>query len=132
MGDTTQEPPPGPGYWYGIRTRSLDSLSLNNVEIRHARGAIALEGDAAASLPDFNDFDGVTFADNVSEVSFDRDVLVGPAETDTIPDGWELGFTADTSSVDVGTHPNLVEIVVQGVLAVVSWGQNGTISRLAQ
>ncbi|MGQ0720093.1 MAG: hypothetical protein ACT4PE_00825 [Candidatus Eiseniibacteriota bacterium] len=107
------------GDWYGIRMGDLDAASLANAEFRYARGALALE-DAGLTTAQLNTLlanaAGLTFTGNVSDVSFDRDVLVDTGNSLTVPPGWTLGFgPAAAGSANYGASPKS-ECVVRGQL----------------
>jgi len=118
---SSKEESPVAGDWYGVRTPDIDHVEGGHVSLQHARGALALE-DSLGVFPDLDDLTtrGFTFADNVSDVSFDRDITIA-SNTVSIDEGWRIGFRANE---DDGGHgfSSLLELIVSGDAALVTDG----------
>ncbi|NNE42668.1 MAG: DUF1929 domain-containing protein, partial [Gemmatimonadetes bacterium] len=116
---------PAAGAWYGPRIEDWDDVSITYTDLKHARGALALE-DGGLTTAQLNallaNAAGLTFTDNVTDVSFDRDLVVESFETLTVPAGWRLGFAAN---LDQSAGPaeekdaSLAELIIKGGVSMV-------------
>jgi hypothetical protein len=115
--------PPAAGDWYGIRVPNFATqVFLSGVmTMQHARGGFVLENTDHA-WPDLVALaSGVTFANNLRDVTVAGDRVIGgasPTSLVTIPAGMKIGFTADSDNTappnGPGTvDPNRAELVIR-------------------
>jgi hypothetical protein len=110
--------------WYGIRLPSADSLTIDKgADIGNARAAIAMESSvfpdlSALAVPGIEPAGplDLSLKENRTMISFDRDVLIGSAQTVTIPRKWTIGFAAERDEANIGSDSSRVELIVEGTL----------------
>lgn len=103
--------------WYGIRTSDVDRLVVGEAVISNARAAVALETD---EFPDAESLFGahrILSGGSFTDLSFDRDVQIGPSDSVVVPQGLRVGFAANRDAAHnngLGSYPGLSELLVNG------------------
>ncbi len=108
---------PGPADWYGLRVKDVEDLDIGEVVIDRARAAVALEADEFPDAESLFGMHKIVSGGSFNDLSFDRDVQIGPSDSVVVPPGLRVGFAANRDVAHnngLGTYPNLSELLVNG------------------
>src|SRR5262249_8694510 len=84
---------PGATYWKGVRVSPTGKVLIDNnagLDVQNATAAVTWQQMASPDVSWFSQH--VMYSSNTAQFAFDRDVVVGPYETATVPPGWTLAF----------------------------------------